>query len=234
MTVRVLVADDQHLVRAGFRLILSGQPDIDVIGEAATGTEAVAMARELRPDVVLMDIRMPELDGIEATRQITAAQVAAHSETGLTAQLDRPPRVLILTTFDLDEYVYDALRAGASGFLLKDTPPAQLAASIRTVDEGVSLLAPSITRRLIEEFGSGRATTLEMPATLAELTPREREVLLLIARGKSNTEIADLLVIAETTVRTHVNRILMKLGLRDRVQAIVLGYETGLITPGER
>lgn len=234
MNVRVLVADDQHLVRAGFRLLLSGQPDIDVIGEAATGTEAVAIARELRPDVVLMDIRMPELNGIEATRQITGARGASPSETGSTARIDQPPRVLILTTFDLDEYVYDALRAGASGFLLKDTPPAQLAASIRTVDEGVSLLAPSVTRRLIEEFGSGRGRTVEAPAALAELTPRERDVLLLIARGQSNTEIADLLVIAETTVRTHVNRILMKLGLRDRVQAVVFSYEAGLVTPGER
>jgi DNA-binding NarL/FixJ family response regulator len=233
MTVRVLVADDQHLVRAGFRLILSGQPDIDVIGEAATGLEAVAMARELRPDVVLMDIRMPELDGIEATRQITVAQTDPSAGAAPPAPTDRPPRVLILTTFDLDEYVYDALRAGASGFLLKDTPPAQLAASIRTLDEGVSLLAPSVTRRLIEEFGSSRRRPTEAPAALEELTPREREVLLLIARGLSNMEIADLLVIAETTVRTHVNRILMKLGLRDRVQAVVLGYEAGLVTPGD-
>jgi DNA-binding NarL/FixJ family response regulator len=230
MTVRVLLADDQHLVRAGFRLILSGQPEIEVVAEAATGIEAVAMAEEFFPDVVLMDIRMPELDGIEATRQITTPRLAPTDVPGE----GRPvPRVLILTTFDLDEYVYDAICAGASGFLLKDTPPAQLVASIRTLDEGVSLLAPSVTRRLVEEFGSRRSRALDIPPALSELTPREFEVLLLIARGRSNNEIADLLVIAETTVRTHVNRILMKLGLRDRVQAVVLGYEAGLIAPGE-
>jgi DNA-binding NarL/FixJ family response regulator len=233
MTVRLVIADDQHLVRAGFRLILSGQPDIDVIGEAATGAEAVTLAKELRPDVVLMDIRMPELDGIEATKQITASRIASSPTTDPPAEPNAAPRVLILTTFDLDEYVYDALRAGASGFLLKDTPPAQLAASIRTLDEGASLLAPSVTRRLIEEFGSRRGL-MTAPAALAELTPRERQVLLLIVRGLSNAEIADLLVIAETTVRTHVNRVLMKLQLRDRVQAVVLGYETGLVTPGRR
>jgi DNA-binding NarL/FixJ family response regulator len=232
MTLRVLVADDQHLVRAGFRLILTTQPDIEVVGEAATGREAVALTEQLRPDVVLMDIRMPDLDGIEATRIITAPHLDTRSD--LPHEHRATARVLILTTFDLDEYVYDALRAGASGFLLKDTPPAQLAASIRTVSDGVSLLAPSVTRRLIEEFGSRRSTSSSPPTALSELTPRELEVLMLIARGQSNTEIADLLVIAETTVRTHVNRILMKLGLRDRVQAVVLGYEAGLIKPGDQ
>ena len=232
MTVRVLVADDQHLVRAGFRMILSGDPDIEVVGEAATGLEAVQMTRELAPDVILMDVRMPDMDGIEATRQIAAMRASEEVDGADWGPDARAPSVLILTTFDLDEYVYDALRAGASGFLLKDTPPSQLAASIRTVAEGVSLLAPSVTRRLIAEFGPRR--TREAPVGLSELTPRELEVLMLVARGHSNPEIAQSLVIAETTVRTHVNRILMKLGLRDRVQAVVLGYEAGLVTPGDR
>jgi DNA-binding NarL/FixJ family response regulator len=220
--VRVLIADDQQLVRAGFRMILATQPDIDVVGEASTGDEAIAQARALRPDIILMDIRMPNTDGIEATRQILATPD------------DRCPRVLILTTFDLDEYVYDALRAGASGFLLKDVPPEQLAAGIRMVHNGDALLAPSVTRRLIEEFTTrpDRASKPELPAGLDTLSPRENEVFRLIARGHSNQQIASHLVVGETTVKTHVTRILTKLGLRDRVQVVVLAYESGVITPG--
>jgi DNA-binding NarL/FixJ family response regulator len=219
MTVRVVLADDQHLIRTGFRLILATEPDIDVVGEAATGAEAVAIARQLAPDVVLMDIRMPDLDGIEATRQILADN--HQSQT----------KVLILTTFDLDEYVYDALRAGASGFLLKDVPAEQLAVSVRTVGQGDALLAPSITRRLIEQFAAPRAAA-NPPAGVDELTPRELEVFRLLATGLTNSEIAAHLIVGETTVKTHVTRILMKLGVRDRVQAVVLAYETGIITPG--
>ncbi len=221
MTVRVLIADDQQLIRAGFRMILAAEPDIEVVGEAATGAEAVALTRELRPDVVLMDIRMPELDGIEATRRILAPDSATKTS------------VLILTTFDLDEYVYDALRAGASGFLLKDVPAHQLTAGIRTVGEGDALLAPSITRRLIEEFAVSR-TPIDPAPGLDELTPRELEVFRLLATGKTNGEIAAELIIGETTIKTHVTRILMKLGVRDRVQAVVLAYETGLVTPSHR
>jgi DNA-binding NarL/FixJ family response regulator len=219
MTVRILIADDQHLVRAGFRTILSTQPDLEVVGEASDGSEAVAMADSLRPDVVLMDIRMPGLDGIEATRRITS-----RSQTSRI-------RVVILTTFDLDEYVYDALHAGASGFLLKDASPEQLSAAVRMVTHGDALLAPSITRRLIEEFAASR--TAPRPTTaLAQLSSRELEVFSLIARGLSNREIAEQLFVGETTVKTHVTRILTKLGLRDRVQAVVLAYETASVTPG--
>jgi DNA-binding NarL/FixJ family response regulator len=221
VSVRVLIADDQQLIRAGFRMILAAEPDIEVVGEATTGAEAVALTRELRPDVVLMDIRMPELDGIEATRRILAQNSAAETS------------VLILTTFDLDEYVYDALRAGASGFLLKDVPAHQLAAGIRTVGQGDALLAPSITRRLIEEFAASRAPADPAPG-LDQLTPRELEVFRLLATGKTNGEIAAELIVGETTIKTHVTRILMKLGVRDRVQAVVLAYETGLISPGHR
>ncbi len=221
MTVRVLIADDQQLIRAGFRMILAAEPDIEVVGEASTGAEAVALTRELQPGVVLMDIRMPELDGIEATRRILTHTPAANT------------RVLILTTFDLDEYVYDALRAGASGFLLKDVPAHQLAAGIRTVGEGDALLAPTITRRLIEEFAAARTPADSAPG-LDELTPRELEVFRLLATGKTNREIAAQLIIGETTIKTHVTRILMKLGVRDRVQAVVLAYETGLVSPGHR
>jgi DNA-binding NarL/FixJ family response regulator len=221
VSVRVLIADDQQLIREGFRMILAAEPDIEIVGEAANGTEAVAMAGELRPDVVLMDIRMPELDGIEATSQILARND------------DPRPSVLILTTFDLDEYVYDALRAGASGFLLKDVPARQLSAAIRTVGEGDALLSPSITRRLIEEFAVSRAPIDTAPG-LAELTPRELEVFRLMATGKTNGEIAAELIVAETTVKTHVTRILMKLGVRDRVQAVVLAYECRLVSPGLR
>jgi len=218
MTVRVLIADDQHLVRTGFRMILQTEPGIEVIAEATTGREAVTVARELRPDVVLMDIRMPDLDGIEATRQI----LARNSEP--------PSRVLMLTTFDLDEYVFDALRAGASGFLLKDVPASQLATAIRTIAAGDALLAPAITRRLIERFVAAPPAT-PRPPELDELTRRELEVLGLLAKGMSNAEIAAELIIAETTVKTHLTRLLMKLGLRDRVQAVVLAYQTGIVSP---
>ena len=219
MTLRVVIADDQQLVRTGFRMILTAQPGIDVVGEATTGTEAVTVTNEMHPDVVLMDIRMPELDGIEATRQILA-----HNHEPKT-------RVLILTTFDLDEYVYDALRAGASGFLLKDAPAHQLATAIRTVGEGDALLAPSITRRLIEEFAAPRKP-VNSSARLDELTPRELEVFRLLATGMTNTEIATKLIVGETTIKTHVTRILMKLGVRDRVQAVVLAYQAGIVNPG--
>jgi len=219
MTVRVVIADDQQLIRTGFRMILAAEPDIEIVGEAATGTEAVSLNRDLRPEVMLMDIRMPELDGIEATRRILAQNHEPKTS------------VLILTTFDLDEYVYDALRAGASGFLLKDVPAPQLAAAIRTVGEGDALLAPSITRRLIEEFAAPRTPT-NTPPGLSELTPRELEVFRLIATGMSNGEIAAHLIVGETTVKTHVTRVLMKLGVRDRVQAVVLAYEAGIVNPG--
>jgi DNA-binding NarL/FixJ family response regulator len=219
MTVRVLIADDQQLIRAGFRMILGAEPDIEVIGEAGTGAEAVALTRQVKPDVVLMDIRMPDLDGIEATRRI------------LADSQEPKPCVLILTTFDLDEYVYDALRAGASGFLLKDAPEHQLVAGIRTVGHGDALLAPSITRRLIAHFASNH-TSPQAPSKLADLTPRELEVLRLLATGLSNGEIAGELIVGETTIKTHVTRILMKLGVRDRVQAVVFAYETGLVSPG--
>ncbi len=215
---RVVIADDQHLVRTGFRMILATQPDIEVIGEAANGTEAVAVARDLCPDVVLMDIRMPDVDGIEATRRIRS--------DARTADV----RVLILTTFDLDEYVYDALQAGASGFLLKDAPPEQLASAVRTVAAGDALLAPAITRRLIEAFAVTRERVSAPSVEL--LSAREAEVFLLVARGLSNREIAESLFVGESTVKTHVTRMLTKLGVRDRVQAVVLAYESGVVTPG--
>ncbi len=217
MSIRVLIADDQELVRTGFRAILNSEPDIEVVGEAGDGRQAVENAQQLQPDVVLMDIRMPILDGLEATRRIVTAP-------------DSKPRVLILTTFDLDEYVYDALRSGASGFLLKDNPADQLITAIHVVARGEALLAPSVTRRLIAEFARHRQPT-EKPEQLASLSERELEVLELVARGLSNAEIASELFVAETTVRTHVGRILTKLGLRDRVQAVVLAYETALIRP---
>ena len=217
---RVLIADDQALVRAGFRMILDAEDDLDVVGEASDGAEAVKLARQLKPDVVLMDIRMPELDGIEATRRI--AELGA----------DPPTRVLMLTTFDLNEYVYEALRAGASGFLLKDVPPEQLAAGIRIVAQGEALLAPSITKRLIQEFARAAPVAPEPPKGLDELTARELEVFKLVARGLSNAEIAQELIVSETTVKTHVARVLMKLDLRDRVQAVVLAYECGVAVPG--
>ena len=208
----VLVVDDQELVRAGLCTVLDRHDGIDVVGDAADGRAAIDEARRLRADVVLMDVRMPRLDGIAATREITAAGV--------------PPRVLVLTTFDLDEYVYEALRAGASGFLLKDTPPAGLAEAIRTVGDGDALLAPQITRRLVERFAAPR---LDAPTALGELTEREVDVLRLIARGLTNADIADELVVSLATVKTHVGRILMKLSLRDRIQAVILAYETGIV-----
>jgi DNA-binding NarL/FixJ family response regulator len=214
--IRVLLADDQALVRAGFRMILKAESGIEVVGEAADGAEAVGRARELAPDVVLMDVRMPAMDGIEATRRIAAG--------------DDAPRVLVLTTFDLDEYVYEALRAGASGFLLKDAPEEQLVSGIRIVADGGSLFAPAVTRRLIERFAGGPSA--QPPPALGELTPRELEVLRLVARGLSNAEIAGTLVVSEHTVKTHVARILQKLDLRDRVQAVVLAYEAGVVRPG--
>jgi DNA-binding NarL/FixJ family response regulator len=222
--IRVLLVDDQALVRAGFRMILDAEPEIDVVGEAGDGRDAIDQVRALRPDVVLMDIRMPELDGLEAARRILADGVAG----------GEPPRILMLTTFDRDEYVYEALRAGASGFLLKDTPPEQLVAAIEVVAAGEALLAPSITRRVIAEFvkGGGPKAQAEFPR-LKDLTAREHEVLGLIARGLSNAEIAKTLFVSETTVKTHVARCLMKLGLRDRVQAVVLAYEAGVVTPGD-
>jgi DNA-binding NarL/FixJ family response regulator len=219
MSIRVLIADDQALVRAGFRMILDAEEDLEVVGEAADGLQAVERVRRLGPDVVLMDIRMPELDGIEATRRILAAAE------------ERPVHVLMLTTFDLNEYVYEALRAGASGFLLKDVPPEQLVAGIRVVAAGDALLAPSVTRRLIREFAKAPPAA-RPPKGLDELTARELEVFGLVARGLSNAEIAEELVVSETTVKTHVARVLMKLGLRDRVQAVVLAYESGVAVPG--
>lgn len=214
----VLIADDQALVRGGFHSILSGQEDIEVVGEAADGAEAVEAAERLRPDVVLMDVRMPGVDGIEATRRIVAR--------GL------PSRVLVLTTFDVDDYVYEAMRAGASGFLLKTAPPRQLADAVRTVAAGDALLAPSVTRRLVEQFVRRPPPGAAVPPGLEELTGRELDVLRLLARALSNAEIAAELVVSEATVKSHVNRILGKLRLRDRAQAIVLAYETGLVEPG--
>ena len=221
MTITVVVADDQPVVRAGFQTILAAQDDIDVVGEASDGLEAVEQATRLRPDVVLMDVRMPNLDGIEATRRLAGPKVAD------------PLRVVILTTFDLDDYVYDALRAGASGFLLKDVSRHDLVAAVRTVAAGDALLAPTVTRRLIEEFARRQAPDRGSPAALDVLTAREREVLEHMARGRSNAEIAAELYVGEATVKSHVAHLLMKLGLRDRVQAVIYAYEVGLVVPGE-
>lgn len=216
MSLSVLIVDDQALVRAGFRMILEAEEDIDVAGEAADGADAVEEAQRLRPDVILMDVRMPQMDGIEATRQLLAAN-------GLES------KVVMLTTFDMDEYVYDALRAGASGFLLKDVPPEQLVAGIRAVAQGDALLAPSVTRRVIEEFVRRPPSSAgALPEEVADLTARELEVLKLVAKGLSNAEIAKELFVSETTVKTHVAHVLTKLGVRDRVQAVVLAYECGL------
>ncbi len=216
MSIKVLIADDQALMRAGFRMVLEFEDDIEVVGEAANGEQAVHSVRRLQPDVVLMDIRMPELDGIAATRQIVPAA-----------------RVLILTTFDLDEYVYDALGAGASGFLLKDSSPDQLVAAIRVVAGGEALLAPSVTSRLINEFARARPRPAAPPPGLDELTARELEVFKLLARGMSNAEIAASLAVGDSTIKTHVAHLLAKLGLRDRVHAVVLAYESGLVSPGD-
>ena len=218
MTIGVVVADDQAIVRAGFRALIDSEPDLEVLGEAANGAEAVAVTGRTSPDVVLMDIRMPVLDGIEATRRIT---------------LDGPPpRVLILTTFDLDEYVFGALRAGASGFLLKERPPEELLSAIRVIAAGEALLAPNITQRLIAHFARQPDPLRPAPHALAQLTAREREVLVLIANGLSNTEIAARLVMSVPTAKTHVSRILAKLGARDRAQLVVLAFQAGLVTPG--
>ena len=219
MTISVVVADDQGMVRSGFTTLLNAQPDIDVIGEAVNGQEAIARAAELRPDVILMDVRMPVLDGLQATRQIAA--------------LEAGPRILILTTFDLDDYVYEALRAGASGFLLKDASAGELADAVRVVAAGDGLLAPSVTRRLIAEFARLGAPRTPDRKNLKDLTDRETEVLALVARGLANGEIANRLFVAEQTIKPHVSRILMKLGLRDRAQAVVFADESGLVRPGE-
>ena len=218
MTISVVIADDQGMVRSGFSVLLNAQPDIEVIGEAVNGQEAVTQAASLHPDVILMDVRMPVLDGLQATRQITA--------------MDDPPKILVLTTFDLDDYVYEALRSGASGFLLKDASARELAEAVRLVAAGDALLAPGVTRRLIAEFARMGAPRAPSRKQLEGLTERESEVLALVARGMSNGEIADHLVVAEQTVKTHVSRILMKLGLRDRTLAVVLAYESGLVHPG--
>jgi DNA-binding NarL/FixJ family response regulator len=217
VTIRVLIADDQALIRTGFRMILDAQHDIEVVGEAIDGRDAVEQFRRLGPQVVIMDVRMPTMDGIEATRRLAAA--------------DPPARVLILTTFDLDEYVFEALRAGASGFLLKDRPPEELVAAVRVIASGEALLAPSVTRRLIAEFAKHREAP-RPPRELDELTEREREVLVLMGQGLSNAEIAERLFVAETTVKTHVGHVLQKLRLRDRVQAVVVAYSSGIVLPG--
>ena len=218
--ISVVVVDDQALVRGGFRMILDAQEDIEVVGEAEDGRQALDTIRDLRPDVVLMDVRMPVLDGIAATRVVVSEGLAT--------------RVLVLTTFDQDDVVYDAMKAGASGFLLKSAPPARLVDAVRTVADGDALLAPSVTRRLVENFVRRPPPGQERPPAMADLTERELEVLRLIARGLSNAEIAQALVVSEATVKTHVNRVLSKLDLRDRVQAVVLAYESGLVQPGEQ
>ncbi|MDQ1617322.1 MAG: hypothetical protein QOJ60_3261 [Actinomycetota bacterium] len=219
--IRVMVVDDQALVRAGFRMILEAEPDLVVAGEAADGEQAVALIETCRPDVILMDVRMPGVDGIEATERI------------LRGSRDTPAKVIMLTTFDMDEYVYDALRAGASGFLLKDVPPEQLVDGIRAVVSGEALLSASITKRMIEVY-LDRPPVADPPAALGSLTPREREILVLLGNGRSNLEIAELLVVSETTVKTHVARVLMKLGLRDRVQAVIFAYESGVVSVGKK
>jgi DNA-binding NarL/FixJ family response regulator len=218
MSIGVLIADDQALVRAGFRMILETDQDLRIVAEANDGAQAVEATARARPDIVLMDIRMPVMDGIEATRRIVAGE--------------DPPRVLMLTTFDRDEYVFDALVAGASGFLLKDVSPEQLLAGVHTIAQGESLLSPSVTRRLIETFVRDHAPAPPAPPGFRELTARELEILGLVARGLSNAEIAAELFVSSTTIKTHVSRVLLKLGLRDRVQAVVLAYETGVIRPG--
>ena len=218
MSIRVVIADDQSMVRAGFRSLLQAEPDIDVVAEAADGEQALAAVRRFRPDVTLMDIRMPNVDGLEATRRIVEAGSAT--------------RILILTTFDLDEYVYAGLRAGASGFLLKDASPEQLIAAIHVLVEGEAVLAPSVTRRVVEAFARLPVPQDDLQAALGTLTAREREVLTLLAKGRSNSELADTLVVSEATAKTHVRNVLAKLNLRDRVHAVVFAYECGLVQPG--
>lgn len=220
MAITVFIADDQAMVRQGFGALLASQPDISVIGDAPDGAVAVSEVKRLRPDVVLMDVRMPEMNGLDAARVI------------LSAGFEPPVRVLMLTTFDVDDYVYEALSIGASGFMLKDAPAEELIRAVRVVADGEALLAPTVTRRLIADVTSRRSTARRKPAALSALTPREREVLELIARGMSNTEIAERLFVAEQTVKTHVGKVLSKLDLRDRAQAVVLAYESGLVTPG--
>ncbi|GAA3231528.1 response regulator transcription factor [Actinocorallia longicatena] len=219
MTIRVVIVDDQGMVRSGFKVLLDVQPGIEVVGEAPDGAAGIEVVAELRPDVVLMDVRMPVMDGLEATRILLTAE--------------DPPKILILTTFDLDDYVYQALRAGASGFLLKDASAAELANAVRVVAAGDALLSPSVTKRLIAEFSRLGGRPAPSAKRIEDLTERETEVLSLVARGLSNTEIAGELVVAEQTIKTHFGRVLMKLGLRDRAQAIVFAYETGLVRPGD-
>ena len=220
MSIRIVVADDEELVRAGFRMMLDSKPDLDVVGEAADGAEAVEIARRLQPDVVLMDIRMPGMDGIEATRRISELDTGS------------PIRVIVLTTFDDDEYVYGSLRAGASGFLLKDTPPAELVRAVHEVVEGRSLLSPSVTRKVIERFASAPGADPVLLERVGRLTERETDILKLVAQGLSNAEIGGRLFVSEATVKTHVSRVLFKLEVRDRVQAVAVAYETGLVHPG--
>jgi DNA-binding NarL/FixJ family response regulator len=220
MTIHVFLADDQAMVRAGFRMILEAEPDIDVVGEAEDGQKAVAAVKKLQPEVVLMDVQMPQMDGLEATRQI------------LNQCRETQVKVLILTTFERDEYIFEALRLGASGFLLKNAPPEELIAAVRVVAEGNALLSPSVTRRIIEEFARLNVKPVQSKPVPQEITDREAEVLRLMAKGKSNIEIAEELIISEATVKTHVSNVLAKLGLRDRVQAVVFAYESGLVRPG--
>jgi len=222
MSIRVLLVDDQELVRTGFRMVLTGEEDIEVVGEAANGHEAIGAAARTRPDVIVMDIRMPVMDGVEATRQLAGAGAES-----------RGPRILVLTTFDTDEHVMDALRAGASGFLLKDVTPADFVAAIRVVAAGDALIAPSVTRRLLDRFARLSSPSDRAGEVLGQLTGRELEVLKLVAEGLSNREIAERLVLAEPTVKTHVSHLLLKLDLRDRAQLVVLAYETGVVRPGE-
>ncbi|MGO2943712.1 response regulator transcription factor [Brevibacterium aurantiacum] len=258
--IRIVIADDQAMVRAGFAALLDAHPDIEVVGQAQDGAECVSLVAELKPDIVLMDVRMPELDGIEATREILSARSRQPANTAASVNDGKPgfagqpanaeisksavstsetsgigddvPRIIMLTTFDIDDYVFDAIRAGASGFLLKDAPPNELAEAVRVVASGDGLLAPSVTRRVIEHFAAGPQTS--NAEALPDLTDREREILVLVARGQTNTEIAATLFIAVQTVKTHVSRILYKLDIRDRAQAVIAAYESGLVVPGAK